>query len=141
MYPKASIRTCMRTTNLNLKMQKGSRVVQMIIAHKSFHIIYIFKRRDQKIKLRWQWNSVYFSSQGELLGWESSRRPWVRALTLSNINISSTKRPITSKFYLKHYWGERKAALGVGPDRIRTLVSMATNSSRRVLMGKILLAL
>ena len=34
----------MRTINLNLMMQKGSRVVQMIIAHKSFHIIYIFKR-------------------------------------------------------------------------------------------------
>ena len=51
----------MRTTNLNLMMQKGSRVVQMIIAHKSFHIIYIFKRLDQKIKLRWQWNSVYYS--------------------------------------------------------------------------------
>ena len=28
----------MRTINLNLIMQKGSRVVQMIIAHKSFHI-------------------------------------------------------------------------------------------------------
>ena len=49
----------MRTTNLNLMMQKGNRVVQMIIAHKSFHINYIFKRLDQKIKLRWQWNSVY----------------------------------------------------------------------------------
>ena len=34
----------MRTTNLNLMMQKGSRVVKMIIAHKMFHIIYIFKR-------------------------------------------------------------------------------------------------
>ena len=34
----------MRTTNLNLMMQKGSRVVQMIIAHTRFHIIYIFKR-------------------------------------------------------------------------------------------------
>ena len=32
----------MRTTNLNLMMQKGSRVVQMIIAHKSLHIIYLF---------------------------------------------------------------------------------------------------
>ena len=30
----------MRTTNLNLIMQKSSRVVQMIIAHKSFNIIY-----------------------------------------------------------------------------------------------------
>ena len=30
--------------NHDLIMQKGSRVVQMIIAHKSLHIIYIFKR-------------------------------------------------------------------------------------------------
>ena len=29
-------------------------------------------------------------------------------------------------------------ALGFGPDRIRTLVSMATDSSHRVIMGKIL---
>ena len=34
----------MRSTNLNLMMQKGSRVVQVIIAHKSFHINYMFKR-------------------------------------------------------------------------------------------------
>ena len=34
----------MHATNLNLVMQKGSRVVQMIIAHKSVHIIYIFKK-------------------------------------------------------------------------------------------------
>ena len=34
----------MRTINLNLIMQKGSRVVQMIITRKSFHIIYICKR-------------------------------------------------------------------------------------------------
>ena len=34
-----------------------------------------------------------------------------------------------------------KAVLGFGPDRIRTLVSMATDSSHRVIMGKILLAL
>ena len=38
----------MRTRHLNLIMQKGSRVVQMIIAHKRFHIIYIFKIREQK---------------------------------------------------------------------------------------------
>ena len=48
----------MRTTNLNLMMQKGCLVVQMIIAHKGFHIIYISNRWHQKIKLRWQWNSV-----------------------------------------------------------------------------------
>ena len=33
----------MRTINLNLMMQKGSRVVQMIIAHKSFLNFYILK--------------------------------------------------------------------------------------------------
>ena len=34
----------MRTTNFELMIQKGSRVVQMIITHKRFHIIYIVKR-------------------------------------------------------------------------------------------------
>ena len=40
------------------------------------------------------------------------------------------------KFYLKHHWGWGKAALGFGADQIRTLVSMATDSSYRVIMGK-----
>ena len=40
------------------------------------------------------------------------------------------------KFYLNHHWGGRKAALGFGPDRIGTLVSMATDSSHRVILGK-----
>ena len=44
------------------------------------------------------------------------------------------------KFYLKHHWGDGKAALGFGPDRIRTLVSMATDSSHRVIMGKTVLS-
>ena len=53
------------------------------------------------------------------------------------MNISETSGLIVViKFYLKHHWGEGKAALGFGPDRIRTLVSMATDSSHRVLMGK-----
>ena len=38
------------------------------------------------------------------------------------------------KFYLKHHWGGGKAALGFGPDRIGTLVSMATDSSH-ILIG------
>ena len=38
---------------------------------------------------------------------------------------------------LGHHWGGGKAALGFGPDWIRTLVSMATDSSHRVIMGKI----
>ena len=60
----------------------------------------------------------------------------VRASTLSNMNISETSRPITIKFYLKHHWGGGKATLGFGADQIRTLVSMATDSSHRVIMGK-----
>ena len=53
-----------------------------------------------------------------------------------NINISKTSGPIATKFYLKHHWGGVKAALGLEQDRIGTLVSMATDSSHRVIMGK-----
>ena len=63
-------------------------------------------------------------------------RACVSASTLLNMNISETSRPITIKFYLKHHWGKGKAALGFGADQIRTLVSMATDSSHRVIMGK-----
>ena len=50
--------------------------------------------------------------------------------------------------YLRNQWANRneifiepslgwgKAALGFGPDRIGTLVSMATDSYHRVIMGK-----
>ena len=65
-----------------------------------------------------------------------SVRPSVRALILSNMNISATSWPIEMKFYLKHHWGGGKASVGFDPDRIRTLVSMATDSSHRVIMGK-----
>ena len=62
------------------------------------------------------------------------RRP--SSSTISNMNISATSRPITTKFYLKHHWDGGKPASGFGPDRIRTLVSMATESSHRVIMEK-----
>ena len=52
------------------------------------------------------------------------------------MNISETNGSIATKFYLKHYFGGGLAALGFGPDRIRTVVSMATESSHRVLMEK-----
>ena len=64
-------------------------------------------------------------------------RESVRPLTLSTINISATSRRIATKFYLKHLWGGEKAALGFWPDRIGTLVSMATDSSHRFIMEKI----
>ena len=73
---------------------------------------------------------------GELIVYRSSRRPPVRLLTLSNINISATSWPIGMKFYLKHHWDGGKASVRFDPDRIRTLISMATDSSHRVIMGK-----
>ena len=90
---------------------------------------------------------VIFSSperkaHGELIVYQSSRRlclrPSVRASTLSNMNISATSKRIAIKFYLKHHWGGGKAASGFWPDQIGTLVSMVTDSSHRVIMGKIL---
>ena len=69
----------------------------------------------------------------------ASARPLVRACVrphFLNMNISETSISITIKFYLKHHWGGGKAALGFGADQIRTLVSMATDSSHRVIMGK-----
>ena len=50
------------------------------------------------------------------------------------MNISETSGPIATKFYLKHHRGGGKAALGFGPDRIGTLVSMATDSAHRVII-------
>ena len=63
-------------------------------------------------------------------------RASVRAFTLPNMNISATGWLIGMKFYLKQHWGGEKASVGFDPDRIRTLVSMATDSSHRVIMGK-----
>ena len=52
------------------------------------------------------------------------------------MNFSKTSKPIAIKFYLEHHWGRGMAALRFGPDRIGTLVSMATNISHRVIWGK-----
>ena len=60
----------------------------------------------------------------------------MRASTFSNMNISDTSRPVAIKFYLKHHWGGGNASVGFDPDHIRTLVSMATDSSHRVITGK-----
>ena len=60
----------------------------------------------------------------------------VHAFTLSNMNISETGGLMAIKFYMKHHWSGGKAALGFGADLIRTLVSMATDSSHKAIMGK-----
>ena len=64
--------------------------------------------------------------------------PSVGPFTLSDMNISETSLPIIIKFHLKYHWGGGLAALCFGPDQIRTLFSMATDSSHRVKVGKIL---
>ena len=52
------------------------------------------------------------------------------------MNIFETSGPIATKFYLKHHWVGGKDALSFGPDQTRTLVSMATDSSHRAIMGE-----
>ena len=52
------------------------------------------------------------------------------------MNASATSGPSTMKFDQKHHLDGGKAASGFGPDRIKTLVSMATDSSHRVIMEK-----
>ena len=80
-----------------------------------------------------------FSSPEPRLVGELIVYPWsgiCPSSTISIMNISATSGPITTKFYLKHHLAGGKAALGFGPDRIRTLVSMATERSHRVIMDK-----
>ena len=57
---------------------------------------------------------------------------------ISNMNISETGGTIATKFYLKHHWVGGKAVLSFRLDRTGTLVSMVTDSSHRVIMGKML---
>ena len=69
----------------------------------------------------------------------ASVRGSVRSYFPANMNISdqwTDRYQILSEASLG--WGN--ASLGFGLDRIGTLVSMATDSSHRVIMGKILLA-
>ena len=64
--------------------------------------------------------------------------PSVCASTLSNMSISKTSWLIIITFHLEHHRGGGLSVLDFGPDRIRTLVSMATDSPQRVIMGKFL---
>ena len=78
-------------------------------------------------------------AHSELIVYRSIRRLSIRAsVNISNSTISATSGPIVTKFYLKHHWGGGLIAYGFGPGRIGTLVSMATDSSHRVIMGKML---
>ena len=69
----------------------------------------------------------------------ASMRASISAFTRSNMNIAETSWPINFKIHLEYYRDRGLAALCFGPDRIRTLVSMATDSSHRVILGIIIL--
>ena len=73
---------------------------------------------------------------GELIGYPCSSYVRTSLSTFSNMNISANSGPITMKFYQKHHSDGGKAASGFGPDRIKTLVSMARDSSHRVIVEK-----
>ena len=76
---------------------------------------------------------------GELIGYSwSGVRPSV-VVRRPQFQTSISPQPVVvTKFYLKHHCVGGKDALGFIPDRIGTLVSMATDSSHRVIMGKML---
>ena len=58
------------------------------------------------------------------------------SVSVHTFKHSETCGLIATKFYLKHHWGGGKAALGFEQDQIGTLVSMVTDSSLKVIMGK-----
>ena len=91
-------------------------------------------RGKNKVVLAVELNIIISSPEpkahGELIVYQSSRRlcmcQSVCVFTFSNMITSETSGSIVPKFYLKHHWVMGKDTLGFGPDRVRTLVSMAT---------------
>ena len=59
-------------------------------------------------------SSPELKAQGELIVWDSSQRPSVRASTLSNMNTSEISWSIIIKFRQEHHWGGGLTALGFG---------------------------
>ena len=57
--------------------------------------------------------------------------------TSLNMTISETSGPIARKFHLKHHWGRGNAAVYFRIDQLKTLVSMVTDYSNKIIIGKI----
>ena len=81
---------------------------------------------------------LIFSSQGELIVYQSSRRPSVRPSvnTFKHEYLCNQLADWNEILSESSLGGGGKASVGFDPDRIRTLVFMATDSSHRVIMGK-----
>ena len=71
------------------------------------------------------------------IGWESNRHPSVcMCVNTFKCKYLRNQRPDCNKSLSEASLGRGKAALGFGPERIGALVSMATDNSHRVKMGK-----
>ena len=124
---------------VGLKTRHGKYVFRNNLLQKFLQTDMIFDHKPKKMQHYSLLAHLSRRLRGELIVYRSSRRPSVRpsvVCTLSNMNISETYGSIATKFYLKHHWSGGLAASCFGPDRIRTLVSMATESSHRVIMEK-----
>ena len=79
-------------------------------------------------------------SQGELIdGSQTGVRVFVSVCVSVHTFKHEYLRNQSADFnHLKHHWGWGRVASGFRPDRIEILVSMATDSSYTVLIGKML---
>ena len=59
-----------------------------------------------------------------------------RLSAISKKNISEASVPFFIKFNANHYWDGGLNALGFGADCFKIVVSMVTDSSHRLTMGK-----
>ena len=85
-------------------------------------------------------------AHGELIVYQSSRRSSVCASVRASVHTFKhyylhNQQAFSNQILSEALLGWGKASLGFGPDWFGTLVSMATESPHRVIMGKILLAL
>ena len=83
--------------------------------------------------------------KGELIVYQLSCRLCVCLAVCVSVNIFKVEylrnQWANRNEILNHHWGGGKAALGFGLDGIGTLMSMAMDSSHRVIMGEMLSAL
>ena len=78
-------------------------------------------------------------AHGELIVYRSIRAS-VRPCIHKHFQTLISPQPVGQLLpnFMKHHWGGGLIALGFGPGRMGTLVSMATDSSHRFIMGKML---
>ena len=110
-----NISSLLRTSGLNVKLSKSKLTAFCIfLAHLSRRLI------------------------GELIVYRSSRRPSVRPSVhiFKHEYLCNQLADWNEVLSEASLGGGGKASVSFDPDRIRTLVSMATDSSHRVIMGK-----